>query len=576
MNFLQFLVREKKLSIAQAEKIGQEQAKSGSRLELLLLQKKILPEEELFREKSKFLNIPLLEKVPENINPRLLNLIPFETAKQYQLVALGQKGKTMKLGMVYPQDIQAQEALRFLSRQNGFKYEVFLITPKTFDHVLSYYQTAEKEVKEALTGLEKELEKKTTKKFKLDKNTSEKIITAAPVIKMVAVILREGVEGGASDIHIEPTPQKLRIRFRVDGMLHSSLFLPAQVHAAIVSRIKILANLRIDETRIPQDGRFSTHYENRRIDFRISTFPTTLGEKVAIRILDPRQAHQKLGELGVLPRQKDILQGATKLPFGLILVTGPTGSGKTTTLYSLLRILNTDEVNIVTLEDPVEYFIEGVNQSQIRPEIDYTFNKGLRQIVRQDPDIIMVGEIRDKETVELTAHAALTGHLVLSTLHTNNAIGAIPRLVDMGLQPFLIGPSLRIVVAQRLVRRLCPYCRKKIKPNATIKKIIQRQVEMLPPEIKSQLSLSSSFDIWQPVGCPKCHQEGYKGRTAIFEVLKMTDSLANLIATHPTEEKMREEARRQGLVTMAQAGIIKVLQGETSIEEVLRVTDLHL
>lgn len=576
MNFLQFLVREKKLTVQQAKTISQEQAKSGFRLTEIILRKKILQEGELFRLKSKFLSFPLKEKIPDVIDPRILNLVPFETAKQYQFVALSQKGKAMTVGMVYPQDIQAQEALRFLSRQNGMSYETYLITPSIFNRILGYYQTAEKEVKKALSGLEKELEKETTTKFKLKKATAEQVITEAPVIKMVAVILREGVEGQASDIHIEPTTQSLRIRFRVDGMLHSSLSLPSQVRAAIVARIKILSHLRIDETRIPQDGRFSTHYQNRQIDFRVSTFPTTLGEKVAIRILDPDQAQQSLADLGLLPGQAELLKKASELSFGLILSTGPTGSGKTTTLYGLLRMLNKDSVNIVTLEDPVEYFLEGINQSQIRPDINYTFNQGLRQVVRQDPDIIMVGEIRDQETATLANHAALTGHLVLSTLHTNDAVGAIPRLIDMGLPSFLIGPALKVVIAQRLVRKLCPSCRKKVIPNPAIKKLLLSQINALPPQVRDKVSVPSPFYVWEPVGCSKCNNQGYKGRTAIFEILEMNDSLSNLVTTNPTEEKLREEAQKQEMVTMAQSGVIQVIQGKTSVAEILRVTNLQV
>jgi type IV pilus assembly protein PilB len=576
MSFLQFLVHENKLTLKQAEKIGEEQAKSGLRLEEIVLRDKLLPEGELFELKSRFSEYPLEQKAPEGIDSRILNLIPFETAQQYQIVALAQDGKKMKVGMVYPEDLQAQEALRFLSRQHGFQLEIVLIPLSVFKHLLNYYQTAEREVKEALSSLEEELEKESTKKMRLEKNVGEKVITEAPVIKMVAVILREGVEGKASDIHIEPTSQKLRIRFRVDGILYSSIFLPSQVQAAIVARIKILAHLRIDETRIPQDGRFSTYYRDRRIDFRVATFPTTLGEKVAIRILDPQQAHQDLSKLGLLEGQETLLQKATELPFGLILATGPTGSGKTTTLYSLLRILNDNEVNIVTLEDPVEYYIEGVNQSQIRPEIDYTFNRGLRQVVRQDPDIIMVGEIRDEETVSLANHASLTGHLVLSTLHTNDAVGAVPRLIDMGLPAFLIGPSLKIIIAQRLVRKLCPHCRKKVQPNAAEKKLIIEQIDSLPPSVREKITLPSPLYVWRPVGCSKCGKSGYRGRIGVFEVLEMTDRLASLIVSQPTEKKLEEEARMQEMVTMAQAGMLKVINGETSLAEVLRVTDIHL
>jgi len=287
---------------------------------------------------------------------------------------------------------------------------------------------------------------------------------------MVAVILRHAVEGNASDVHIEPEENQLRIRFRMDGTLYSSLFLPIHTHPSIVARIKILSNLRIDETRIPQDGRFSARINNKDIDFRVSTFPTKLGEKVAIRVLDPTEGLKTYQEIGLISTNLKLIKEAIVRPFGLILATGPTGSGKTTTLYAILQELNKPEVNIVTLEDPIEYFVKGINQSQIRPEINYDFSQGLRHVVRQDPDIIMVGEIRDEESASLATQAALTGHIVLSTLHTNNAIGIIPRLIDMKVKPFLLPATLNIGIAQRLAQRLCPYCKEKVKPNKEIEK----------------------------------------------------------------------------------------------------------
>jgi len=309
----------------------------------------------------------------------------------------------------------------------------------------------------------------TTKSKEIEFN---KIVEDAPISKVVAVILKHAVEGGASDIHIEPVQGKVRVRFRLDGVLHSSIFLPFKVLPSVVARIKILATLKIDETRVPQDGRFSTKIKDKIVDFRVSTLPTVLGEKVVIRILDPSQRKITFEDLGMTGRNLKILEEAIKNPFGMILSTGPTGSGKTTSLYTVLGVLNQEGVNVMTLEDPVEYVIEGVNQSQVRPEIDYGFASGLRHMVRQDPDVIMVGEIRDAETASLAIHAALTGHLVLSTLHTTNALGVIPRLLDMGIDQFLLPFTLNVAIGQRLTRKLCLYCRKKVKATGKIKNLI--------------------------------------------------------------------------------------------------------
>ena len=413
MNLLQELVNRKKITTKQAREVNQDLGQIGGNVTSSILKRKLLPEKELFRLKSEILKIPLLEEAPASVPEEILTIIPSETASHYNFIAFGKEEETIKIGMVYPQDIRAKEALKFLARRWKLEYKIFLITPSIFSAILGSYQTAEKEVKQALGALETELKK--SESLSLEKKSFseevDRVFEQAPIIKMVAVILREAIEGGASDIHLEPTIDHLKVRFRVDGILHDSLLLPLKVHSAIIARIKILSKLKIDETRVPQDGRFSAHLKGRRIDFRVSTLPTTLGEKIAIRALDPQKACQSLEKLGLLPSQEALLQEAVRLPFGTILATGPTGCGKTTTLYSLLRILNTKEVNIITLEDPVEYFISGINQSQIRPEIDYTFSRGLRQIVRQDPDIIMVGEIRDEETATLTTHAALTGHL---------------------------------------------------------------------------------------------------------------------------------------------------------------------
>jgi type IV pilus assembly protein PilB len=573
MDLLRNLVQKGKLTQKQSKEINEKIVETGKRPEELIISENLIPESDLFQSKGEFFDFPLIQEPPKNISSEILSLIPRDSAEHYNLIPIGRQDDIVEVGMIYPEDIQAREALKFLGRRSGFEHKIFLIPPSVFKVILEKYQTAEREVKEALEGLETELEKeKGELNLKSDDQSSVKTIEQAPVIKMVAVILREAVEGKASDIHVEPMPEKMRIRFRLDGMLYASLFLPMKVHSAFISRLKILANLKIDETRVPQDGRFSTRFRDRRIDFRLSTLPTTQGEKAAIRVLDPDQGFAEVSKLGALPEQEIILKDAVKIPFGMILSTGPTGSGKTTTLYSLLRLLNREEVNVVTLEDPVEYFIEGVNQSQIRPEINYGFTRGLRQLVRQDPDVIMVGEIRDDETADLAIHAALTGHVILSTLHTNNAAGVIPRLIDMGIDPFLIGPTLRLAIAQRLVRRLCPSCKKKILVTESQKSIMGNQYSSLPGYLQDKYIMPDPVYVYQPVGCEECNFSGYQGRIGIFEILKMTDQLAGILMNNPNEERLTEEARNQSMITMRQAGMIHVVAGETSIEEVIRTT----
>jgi len=573
MTLIQQLVKKGTLDKEKATALEFEIRESGKKEEEVILEKRICDEDFLFNLKSKNLKIPLKEIIVSEVPLETLEMIPEETAKYYQMIPLVRKGETLEVGMVYPEDLKAQEALKFLARQGPFSYQVFLITPTTFSDLLKQYRTLRREVGRALEELETEFKEKRVEVRPRTAAEFERLAEEAPITKIVAVILRHAVEGKASDIHIEPTREKLRIRFRLLGILHSSIFLPLRTHLAVVARIKILSNLKIDETRIPQDGRFSTKIDEKSVDFRVSTFPTTLGEKVAIRVLDPTIGLKTFGELGLEKRNLGIVKEAIKRPYGLILASGPTGCGKTTTLYAILQVFNKEGVNIVTLEDPVEYFIEGINQSQVRPEIGYDFAVGLRHIVRQDPDIIMVGEIRDPETASLSTHAALTGHIVLSTLHTSNAIGVIPRLLDLGIQPYLIPPTLSIAIAQRLVRRLCDNCKKKIKPKKEIKDLILKEIDELPLQAKKNLKIPEPLYIWQTDGCQKCNNEGFVGRIGLFEILSMTDQLSDIILKEPSEREIIKETRRQGMITMKQDGILKVLAGVTTIEEVLRVAE---
>ena len=573
MSLIDQLIEKGILEKGKAASLNLEVKQSGKKEDEVILQSGFVPELVLYQLKSEILKIPLKEADPEKITLEVLEVIPEETVKYYQMIPLSKSDKILEVGMVSPEDLKAQEALKFLSRQQNLNYKVFLITPSNFKNLLKKYRDQKKEVGIALEELETELKEETTRKEVSTVAEFERMAEEAPITKIVAVILRNAVEGLASDIHIEPTQTRLRIRFRLMGSLHSSIFLPLKIHPAVIARIKILSNLKIDETRIPQDGRFSIKIEGKSIDFRVSTFPTTLGEKVAIRVLDPAVGLGTFEDLGFEGRNLEMIKKGIFKPYGLILVTGPTGSGKTTTLYAVLQLLNKEGVNIVTLEDPAEYFIEGVNQSQVRPEIGYDFAIGLRHILRQDPNIIMVGEIRDEETASLAIHAALTGHIVLSTLHTNNAVGVIPRLVDMGIKPYLISPTLQLAIAQRLVRKLCDNCKKKIEPKPEIKNLILKEIDNFPPEIKKTIKIGKHLTIFGPQGCDKCEKTGFSGRIALFEILLMTDSLADIILKEPSEAQILTEAKNQGMITMKQDGIIKVLKGITTIEEVLRVAE---
>ena len=469
--------------------------------------------------------------------------------------------------MLNPNDVNAKEALKFLAHRNNLTPKIFIIGITDFQNILKKYATLKGEVKEALDKLKQEIVEEKHKSPATEKEQIEKIAEEAPISKVVALIIKHALEQRASDIHIEPGEKTTRVRYRVDGVLHVNLTLPLRIHPAIVSRIKILSNLKIDETRKPQDGRFFTDIDGKKIDFRVSTLPTYSGEKVVMRILDPTVGLKSLSDLGLEGRNLDVLNLAIGKPNGMILVTGPTGSGKTTTLYSILHILNQEGVNIVSLEDPIEYYIDGVSQSQVRPEIGYTFANGLRSILRQDPDKIMVGEIRDSETAMLAVHAALTGHLVLATLHTNDAIGVIPRLIDMGVDKYLIPSTLILAIAQRLVQRLCPESKKEVKPSEEILELIESQLKEIGSEILNRHNIKKPYILYEPQvskDCPK----GTKGRVGVFEIVEMTSQLEEIILKDPSELKIKEEAKRQGATSMLQDGIMKALRGIVGLEEV--------
>jgi len=525
------------------------------------------------KKRADGLKIPYIDLNDKEIPIEVLKEIPEEAAAFYGFVPVSRKGNVLEIGMVNPENLKARDALRFIIRSGGLEAKIYLIDEIGLKKVLKQYRSFRGEIKKALQEIGKELEAREKIRPKERKEEAKSISAEAPITRIVAIILNNAIESKASDIHIEPSKKRTRVRFRIDGLLQISLFLPNEVHPSVVSRIKILSDLKIDESRIPQDGRFSAVIASRKIDFRVSTFPTEGGEKVVLRVLDPLSALSDFSQLGVEKYNLDILERAIEEPFGAILISGPTGSGKTTTLYAILTRLNDEKTNIVSLEDPIEYYVEGVSQSQIRPEINYTFASGLRHILRQDPDVIMVGEIRDQETASLAIHAALTGHILLSTIHTNNAIGVIPRLVDMGISTFLLPSAVNLAMAQRLVRRLCEKCKKEIEAPKQVSDEIEKELAELTPEQRKMFSWKKPFKICRPVGCRECGNKGTKGRVAVYEMLSMTPELEKIINESLTESKLEEEAKRQGMVTMKQDGIFKVLKGLISFEEMLRVVE---
>ena len=558
--------------------LKEESRKTGKSIEALIYEEGLVGENEVAKVKSKIFNVPFKEIPGDmNVQEEVLRQISEEAAKFYKFVPLEKKDEVLEVGILNPDDFEAREALKFIAAKGSFTPQFFIITPAAYEQILRQYKTFGEEVTKTLRELEAETveEKKTGVLLPLGEMGAERISREAPIIRMVAVIIKHAVEGRASDIHVEPTRENLRVRFRVDGVLYSTISLPLNIASAIVTRIKILSNLRIDESRVPQDGRFHARVGQKEIDFRISTLPTSLGEKVAMRVLDPTAGLKELPDLGLQFDNLEKLQQEIRKPFGMVLISGPTGSGKTTTLYAVLNILNKEQVNIVTLEDPVEYFIDGVNQSQVRPEIGYSFATGLRNVLRQDPNIIMVGEIRDEETASLATHAALTGHIVLSTIHTNNSVGIIHRLIDLKVPTFLIPSSLILCVAQRLIRKLCPYCKEKVRANSEMEKIILDEVSKLPQSVQKKLKVSSPIYIYQPKGCDKCASQGTKGRVAMFEVLVMTRQLEKIIIEKPIESEIIKESQRQGMITMRQDGIIKAIQGTVSFEEVIQTTEVE-
>ena len=527
-----------------------------------------IEKDSLRTELAKYYDIPerTLDKY-EKIPYEVLSIIPEDSARHYKIVPLTLEDSVLEVGANNPDDLQVREVLNFISTKNNLTYRLVFMLQDDLLEAIKQYESLSGEVDEALTSLQQGIDTSVEEQEESQKTAQESldhIKEDAPVTKIVGTVLRYAVDGGASDIHIEPNEEKVIVRFRVDGSLVRSLELPKHTHSALIARVKILASARLDEKRKPQDGRFSATFDNRKIDFRVSILPTNHGEKVVMRILDNEQGVTDLESTGISSHHLDALRRVINEPYGIILISGPTGSGKSTTLYTMLSEIDRASKNVMSLEDPVEYNIEGVSQSQMRPEIGYTFANGLRAALRQDPDIIMVGEIRDKETAQLAIQAALTGHLVLSTIHTNNSIGVIPRLIDMGIDPYLIAPTLKLAIAQRLAKRVCEGTGKEESVDNAMEMMMKKEFADLPEKYHSRIP--DNRTILHPESTPEC-STGMKGRVAIMESLEVDEGMQELILNNASEEKIYHHARKNGFMSMKEDAIIKALEHVIPYEE---------
>jgi type IV pilus assembly protein PilB len=563
------MIAEEKLESAFAE------AEKGKKaLGDILLTKKLIDEERLRKLYAYILGIPFVDLQKETIAPDILQMIPEPIAKKYKIVAFEKNGAELKIAMINPEDIQTVD---FIRKKTGLRIVTCITSQESIEAILKQYG---KSLKAEFGDM---IEKNSSQVSGTEtEDDLEEIAQGLPIIRIVDTLIKHAILQDASDIHIEPDEKEVRVRYRIDGMLHEAMTLPKQVRDGIIARIKVLSNLKLDEHRIPQDGRFKLEKDNTKMSFRVSVLPIFDGEKIVMRLLDESSKGLTLEAMGLTGRALEAIHTEIHKPNGMILVTGPTGSGKTTTLYTIMDILNTADVNISTVEDPVEYRMPRVNQTQIHPKVGLTFAAGLRALLRQDPDIIMVGEIRDNETMEMAIHAAMTGHLVLSTLHTNSAAGTLPRLLDMGAEPFLVASTANVIIAQRLVRKVCHDCRVEYKLNDKEMKTLSDNYDMekILSAIKKSGVLGGSLkekDKWKDVklykakGCEQC-MGGYKGRNGIYEVLEIDEEIRKMISERASSADIETRAREKGMLTMIEDGFAKCIQGITSVEEILRVT----
>jgi type IV pilus assembly protein PilB len=563
------LIDEKKF-----DSISEKAKKMKKKIEDLLISEGIIKKDQLLKLEAYILGIPFINLEKEKIDPEVLRIIPEPIARAHNIIAYRKKGNDLEVAMLDPEDLQTIE---FIKKTSNLRILPRLTNEESIKSALRQYsQTLEAEFSEIIKKEAGEIKTIKEEEMVEEKLELKKVAEELPIIKIVDTLLKHAILQRASDIHIEPLEKEVLVRYRIDGILREAMLLPKKVAPGIVARIKVLSNLKLDEHRLPQDGRFKVETPDYKYSVRVSILPVFDGEKVVMRLLPETARAFTLEELGLRGLGLENVQEALKKPIGMILVTGPTGSGKTTTLYSMLEILNTPAVNISTIEDPIEYRMPRINQTQVNPKIGLTFASGLRALVRQDPDIIMVGEIRDEETASLAVNAALTGHKVLSTLHTNTAAGAIPRLIDMKVEPFLLSSTLNLIIAQRLVRRLCEgkekyylseHQLKELSKYCNLEKVLKilKEEKIVPPNAKWQ-----NIPFYRPKPTKEC-PDGYKGRIGIFEVLSVSETIKNLIVQKATSDEIQKQAEKEGMISMVEDGLIKAVQGITSIEEVLRV-----
>ena len=559
-----------KLLTAKELKEYKDKARAGSKnLEDFLVEKKIINPQIIYEAAAKYYDLPYIEFKNQAIRKDILFLIPEITAKAHQTVAFDKNNKELKVATL---DISNIELFDFLAKKTGLEISLHLTSPDNIKEALKQYH---KGLSAEILGEEEAAELEKGDKAENLKSLAQDL----PIVRIVDTLLEYAILEKASDIHIEPTDQEVAVRYRIDGILRKVMTLPKSAHAGIIARIKILSNLKLDEHRLPQDGRFKIKTADYQVAFRVSIIPAFDGEKAVLRLLPDQAQQMTLEQLGFQPQAYEIVKRNIAKPHGMILVTGPTGSGKTTTLYTILQILNKPEVNISTVEDPIEYKMPGVNQCQVQPKIGFTFAAALRSFLRQDPNVILVGEIRDNETADIAVNAAMTGHLVLSTLHTNDAVTAIPRFMDMQIPTFLISSTLNIIIAQRLVRKICKNCIESYKLDAKSYKELADQFDIADLEktlsrqgflVKKQKIKDLLF--YRGRGCQQCNNSGYKGRMGIYEVLEVDETMSQLILKKASSAEMQKAAIQNGMMTILQDGFIKAKQGITSIEEVLRVT----
>ena len=549
------------------EEINLRQLKTGESEEEVIKALRLVSDVDFVKAKADFLRVPFVDLENIGFSPEALTLVPESVAQKYKIVPynLDTKNKILSVAMVNPLDL---ETIEFLEKKTNLKISVAIALEKQIVTFVKEKYIREKNITSEVT---RALDERKTEED-IVKLAEEKVAVEAPVAKIVTTILEYAVRSRASDVHIEPQEDNVRIRYRIDGILQEKYLLPRNVHDAVISRIKILSNLKIDEKRIPQDGRFFFTTDGNDVDLRVSTLPTTYGEKVVMRLLQKAQKVPTLQDLGLRGLALKNLMNAIQRPHGIIIVCGPTGSGKTTTLYSVLDIVATSKVNVVTIEDPVEYQMKGVNQVQVNVQAGLTFASALRSFLRQDPNVIMVGEIRDQETADLAVNAALTGHLVFSTLHTNDASGVPPRLLDMGVEPFLLTSSLNCIVGQRVLRKVCKDCvgEMEIPPDklTELKSTLGPIYDMIEDKFKKE---GKKIMLPKIVGCEKCNNTGYLGRIAIYEVMPVSEKLSKLIVSKGAASDIQRTAMEEGMITMKQDGYVKALEGITSMDEVIRV-----